>query len=58
MDGSRQLPGVRVARVRARKASGFGRRPTTEELAEWRAGWRLPNVATSADPREMEDDRG
>jgi hypothetical protein len=35
------LPGVVTARARARLLPR-GRRPTPEELAEWRAGWKLP----------------
>jgi hypothetical protein len=42
LDGSgATLPGVVSARARARLAP-TGRRPTPEELEEWRAGWKLP----------------
>jgi hypothetical protein len=36
------LSGVREARVVARLARPRGRRPTPEELAKWRSGWKLP----------------
>jgi hypothetical protein len=42
-DGHRQaLPGVRVARAKARFLLPAGRRPTPEELTKWRNGWKLP----------------
>jgi len=44
-NGARGLPGVRVARAVARRSHRRGRRPSPEELAEWRKGWRLPEIA-------------
>jgi hypothetical protein len=38
------LPGVVSARARARLLP-TGRRPTPEELAEWRRGWKLPDLS-------------
>jgi hypothetical protein len=38
------LSGLREARVAARRAHRPGRRPTPEELAEWRGGWKLPGL--------------
>lgn len=43
-NGGQELSGLREARVAARKAHKPGRRPTPEELAEWRSGWKLPTL--------------
>jgi hypothetical protein len=52
------LQGIRVARREARTASRPGPAPTREQLAAWRAGWKLPDVPVGIGGSELQDSRG